>query len=134
MNIEKIKEFFKNDKFAMNAGISIDWVENGNCCCTMPITDLHMNAGGTVQGGAIFTLCDFAFAVGSNSLGHLTVSLMCSVNFLKVAKGKVLTAVATNVSSTKRTAVYDVVVKDELGTLVSKMTITGFTKDAELTF
>lgn len=52
----------------------------------------HLNAAGTVQGGALFTLADFAFAVAANAGGVLTVSLQNSISFLRAAKPARLTA------------------------------------------
>ena len=48
----------------------------------MEIKDFHKNALDGVQGGAIFTLADFAFAVASNQDGAATVSLSNNITCL----------------------------------------------------
>ena len=78
-NIEAIRKFFNKDKFATDMGAEIDWVKDGCAGCSLTIADGHKNAGGSVQGGAIFTLADFAFAVAANLLGKMTVSASNSI-------------------------------------------------------
>ncbi|MDR2133219.1 MAG: hypothetical protein LBP30_07740, partial [Clostridiales Family XIII bacterium] len=67
--LDKCRKFFGADRFAANAGIVIDAVNDDEVVCSMEIRDMHLNAGNIVQGGAIFTLSDFAFAVHSNLRG-----------------------------------------------------------------
>ena len=59
-------EFFKNDKFAASTGVEILSVETGRAVCALEISQGHVNSDGFVQGGAIFTLADSAFAVAAN--------------------------------------------------------------------
>ncbi|PHV71251.1 phenylacetic acid degradation protein [Sporanaerobium hydrogeniformans] len=132
MDIERVREFFKDDKFATGVGIEIEWAEEGKACCSMQIQEKHYNAGGSVQGGAIFTLGDFAFAVAANIGGQLTVSLNNSISFISVAKGKKLIAEATRLSESKRIGVYEVIITDELGTNVAHMVVNGYKKDVTI--
>jgi len=44
--------------------------EAGYCKARMKIEDKHLNAANVVQGGALFTLADLAFAIASNSRGQ----------------------------------------------------------------
>ena len=54
----------------------------------MTLQPHHLNAAGTPQGGAIFTLADFAFAVAVNAYAEtVTVSLQHDITFLSPAKG-----------------------------------------------
>ena len=66
-NLEEAKAFFEKDYFAMGCGIQIDEVGEGTSKCSFEIETRHLNGGGIVQGGAIFTLADFAFAVAANT-------------------------------------------------------------------
>ena len=67
--MENVKRFFKNDKFAERANIELLSVSPGQARAKMTLHPHHLNGYGTVQGGAIFTLADFAFAAASNSHG-----------------------------------------------------------------
>ncbi|MDR2649866.1 MAG: PaaI family thioesterase [Clostridiales bacterium] len=132
-DINKIRNFFSDDRFAMNAGIVIDDAEAECVTCGMDINASHLNAGGGVQGGAIFTLADFTFAVHCN-LAHaqgedvgLTVGQSCSISFLKSVRGKKLIARSTCLSKGRRISVYRIVVTDDLGNNIAEMHGNGFT-------
>ncbi|WP_130861160.1 PaaI family thioesterase [Bacilliculturomica massiliensis] len=128
VDLEKLRAFFTADRFAMDAGITLDEAEPGRAVCSMIIQPRHLNAGNTVQGGAIFTLADFAFAAAANAGQPLTVSLSNQVTFLKPAKGGRLIAEAVCISGGKRTCFYRVTVTDDLGTNVAEMTVNGYIK------
>lgn len=132
--IDKIREFFKNDIFAMDMGAKIESVDNGNAVCSFEINERHLNAGGVIQGGALFTICDFAFAVASNSMGKLTVSVNNNISFLEKSEGTKIFAEAKLIKATKKMVFYEVEAKDDLGKLIATMQVTGFRKDIELDF
>ena len=136
IDIERIRAFFVKDRFATNAGIVIDSVTKEEVRCSMPITSEHLNAGGTVQGGAIFTLADLAFAVHCNLrlfLGEkvgITVGQSNSISYLATPKGKRLIARSACLSSGQNVSVYRVEVWDDLGNFIADMRGNGFTKAA----
>jgi len=136
IDIERIRTFFQKDRFATNAGIVIDSVTLEEVQCSMPITEEHLNAGGMVQGGAIFTLADLAFAVHSNLrlfLGEktgITVGQSNSISFLATPKGKRLIARSVCLSSGRNVSVYRVEIRDDLGNFIAEMCGNGFTKAA----
>jgi acyl-CoA thioesterase len=135
-DLEKIRGFFARDRFAANAGIVIDSVTEDEVRCSMTITPEHKNAAGGVQGGAIFTLTDLAFAVHSNlrllageNVG-ITVGQSSSISYLAAAKGKKLVARSTCLSRGRSVSVFRVEVRDDLGNFVADMRGNGFTKSA----
>jgi acyl-CoA thioesterase len=136
IDLEKIRAFFTQDRFATNAGIVIDSVTEEEVLCSMPITAEHLNAGGTVQGGAIFTLADLAFAVHSNLrlfLGEkagITVGQSNSISYLAAPKGQRLIARSVCLSRGKSVSVYRVEIRDDLGNFIADMRGNGFTKAA----
>jgi len=136
IDIERIRTFFQKDRFATNAGIVIDSVTLEEVQCSMPITEEHLNAGGMVQGGAIFTLADLAFAVHSNLrlfLGEktgITVGQSNSISFLATPKGEQLIARSVCLSSGRNVSVYRVEIRDDLGNFIAEMCGNGFTKAA----
>ncbi|MGI5898603.1 MAG: PaaI family thioesterase [Christensenellales bacterium] len=125
MNLNELKSFFSNDVFARNMGIKIESAGEDGAVCTLLAAADHMNAGGMVQGGAIFTLADLAFAVAANAGGAQTVTLNCSISYLSGARAGLLTAKSTAVHKGRRTCVYSVDVTDESGRLVATANITG---------
>ena len=131
VELEKIKKFFMKDRFAMGLGTVIEEAEPGRAVCSLIPREEHLNAGDAVQGGVIFTLADFAFAIASNCGGELVVSLENSISFVASPKGKI-TATATVYKETSKIAFCDVVVYDERDVLVAKMSVTGYKKGIPL--
>lgn len=113
MNTDKIKEFFKDDRYATLSGIEIIDVEKGYCKAKLEIQDKHLNAANVVQGGAIFTLADFAMGLASNSHGQLALAINANITFLKGISKGTLYAIAREVSDPKRIGAYEVHVNNE---------------------
>lgn len=107
------------DRFAEHSGIELVSAAPGHAVTRMVVKPWHMNAVGLVQGGAIFTLADFAFAAASNSHGTVAVGVNASITFQSAAKGGVLTAEAREVGANPKLASYTVAVKDDAGQLVA---------------
>lgn len=128
-SIEELREFFLADKFAMGIGIDIESVDENGAVCTLLTNEGHLNAGGVVQGGVIYTLADFAFAVAANADGVMTPTINASMSYIKGAKGTPrLIAKADLVHKGASTCVYNVSVTDESGALIAAATITGLRK------
>ena len=132
MNLEEVRAYFAADRFAAEVcGITIEEVSPGEAFCRMEIADLHKNALGGVQGGAIFTLADFAFAVASNQNEAPTVSLSNHITYLRGSGGTVLFARARQVSSGRRIAAYQATVTDDLEQIIAVMSVTGYIRNKE---
>lgn len=119
---EDISNFFKKDRFADFVGIKLVEVKPGYARACMTITDQHLNAVNIVQGGAIFTLADFAFAAASNSHGQVSLGINANISYFKPAKGKVLTAEAKEISASKKLANYNVDIFDEDMQIIARFT------------
>jgi len=112
--MDKLKEFFsKNDLFARHNNIELLEAGEGRALASMKIEPYHFNGAGTVHGGAIFTLADFAFAVASNSHGKLAMGINTSVNFVKAAVRGTLYAEATEQALNPKLASYSVMITDD---------------------
>lgn len=126
--LEQTREIFKKDVFAtQQTGIEIDAVSVGYSKCSMKITPNHLNAGGKVMGGAIFTLADFALGVAANCERSLSVTLSAQIYFLASTKGSVLYAEARAIRQGGKIGVYEIDVYDDLGVKIAKMTSESFT-------
>lgn len=118
--METMKEFFSShDLFAKHSGIELVEVGEGRAVTCMEIQPYHFNAAGTVHGGAIFTLADFAFAAASNSYGTVAMGISTSMNFVKAARSGKLHAVATEQSRNAKLASYNVMITDDDGATVA---------------
>jgi acyl-CoA thioesterase len=114
-----LQRFFTNDKFAERANIELLSVSPGHARAKMTLHPHHLNGYGTVQGGAIFTLADFAFAAASNSHGTVAVAINVSITFMKAGKTGALWAEAKELSRNVKLGSYTVEVKDDQGELVA---------------
>jgi len=129
-----IKDFFLNDKFALQTGVELLEAGKGYAKASMEITPLHLNSCGMCQGGAIFTLADLAFAVACNSHGKLTLSVNSSVNIFKSEKQGKLYAEAREVFNHSRLSNCEVKISNEKGELIALFNGTGYRKDIDLPF
>ena len=129
--LEEIRNTFSADRFATEAaGAEIQSAEPGHAVCTMVLRPIHMNAAHTPQGGAVFTLADFSFAVAANGFSErVTVSLQHDITYLSPARGRILTAEAQCIKSGRTACIYSVDVTDDAGTHVAYMTVNGFITD-----
>ena len=125
-DIEKVREFFENDRFAVTNGAYIDEIGDKYAVVSMAIESRHRNAVDNVMGGAVFTLADFAFAVAANHEKVGTVSLSANISFLKASRGSKLIARAECVRDGRTTCYYRVTVTDDTGALISEVTINGY--------
>ncbi len=126
-SLEQAREYFKGDRFAMENGVTLDALHEDEAVCSMRLDPArHCNAAGGVMGGVIFTLADFAFAVASNNLHHLTVALQVSVNFLNGVRGEKLTARTKCIKNGRTTSIFNVDITDESGRLVAQFVGTGY--------
>ena len=99
---ERIAAFFERDSFARENGIRVVEVRPGFARTEMTVESRHLNSIGILQGGALFTLADLAFAVASNSPGVVAVACQADVTWFKAVESGTLTAAAEEISRTRR--------------------------------
>lgn len=126
--LEQLVDFFKNDSFAYKqAGCRIVEGWKGHGICEMELVpEKHCNAQNYVMGGAVFTLADYAFAVASMCGEASAVSLTSSIEFIRASKGKKLVATCDVDKNSRKVGFYTIVVKDDLGELIAKVTATCY--------
>ncbi|HCC34711.1 MAG TPA: hypothetical protein DEQ02_03390 [Ruminococcaceae bacterium] len=125
--MKEIKDFLKNDRFAAMCGIELLLVKEGYAEAVMPVSEIHMNANGVMQGGALFTLADFTFAAASNSTGP-AVGIHADMSFFKPPKGKLVRAVAKKMSQGNRLGGFTAEVRDEDGELIAMFQALSYRK------
>lgn len=120
MDTDTARRIFARDRYAALTGIEIVEAGKGYCKARLIIEDKHLNAANVVQGGAIFTLADLAFAVAANSYGQLALTINVNISFLSGRSTGTLYATATEVDKPTRLGAYDVLVSDEQGDIVAR--------------
>ncbi len=132
--MDERKRFFAQDKFAAHSGIVLIEVAPGYAKARMRIDKKHLNAVKIVQGGALFTLADFAFAAASNAHGSAAVAVNVSISFVKAVTQGVVTAEAKEMAVSARIGNYTVHITDEQGELVAIFHGTAYRKKTPLDF
>lgn len=126
--IKKLEEILKKDRFALNNDIQLVCIEKGEAQAEMLISDKHLNGVDIIQGGALFTLADFAFAAASNSHGRIAVAANASISFFKgISSGK-LTAYARELNSGNSLGHFSVDIYDQNNNIIAHFTGSAFFK------
>ncbi len=128
-DLQAIKHRFENDQFAASSGVVLVELHPGYAKTRLKVEPRHLNNVGTVQGGAIFTLADFAFGVACKTGGRAAVAVSTSLSFLRPTRSGTLTAEATEVSRSRRLSVCTVRVTNEAEELVALFQGTAYIKD-----
>jgi acyl-CoA thioesterase len=126
--MEDLKSFFKKDNFTVNLGIELLEVSPGYAKAKLDIEEKHLNALKIVQGGALFTLADLAFAAALNAHGSTAVVINANISFVKAATKGTLTAEAKETSISPKIATYNVDITDDNGDIVAIYQGMGYRK------
>jgi acyl-CoA thioesterase len=123
------RRLLRADRFAAGIGVTLVEVRPGFARARLRLRPGHLNGVGVAQGGAVFTLADFAFAAACNSHGTVAVGLDTSMSFVRGPSSGLLTAEALEESRSRRVSVVNVRVTDAQGDLVAVFRGTAFRKD-----
>ena len=115
----------RHDVFCRENGIRLELVSETTSVSRVKVAPHLMNASNVVQGGAIFALCDLAFAGVANSGNERTVAQNAAISYLRPGTGKELVATAKVLHRGRRSAVIAVEVVNDEGKLVAVANITG---------
>ena len=108
--LKKVEE----EPFARFLNIKLREVSEGYALCEMEYTEQMDYIYGMAHGGAIFSLIDEAFEISSNSHENIAVALNINVTYMKPPKkNTLLTAESKEINRTRRTASYQITVKDD---------------------
>jgi acyl-CoA thioesterase len=132
MDTDEARSIFAGDRYAALTGVEIVEAGTGYCKARLTIEDRHLNAANVIQGGAIFTLADLAFAVASNSHGQIALAINVNISFLRGKSTGTLYATATEVGEPKRLGAYDVLVTDEQGEIIARFNGMVYRKNQKL--
>lgn len=114
------RAMYGQDHASQALGMRILEVRPGYARLSMTVREDMVNGHKLCHGGLIFTLADSAFAFACNTYNSVTVASAANVEFLLPGRlGDELTATAEERSRSKRTGVYDVVVRNQQGESVA---------------
>ncbi len=130
MTSPSIQSYIRRDAYAKFIGASIEAIEPGYSRVSVTVTESMLNFHGATHGGIVFGLGDIAFAAACNSHGQTAVALNVNISFIRATRaGDHLTAEAKEVSLSKSTALYDIIITEtNSNQLVAKMQATAYRK------
>ena len=128
--VEELKEFFKRDRFVEMSGVEILSVDEEKSLLRVKVEEKHLNANDCVQGGMLFTLCDFAMAVLGNALHPVTVTSGASISYLAPCKdAEYIYAESREIARHRHNCSHQVKVYDDNGKVVCTAQVNGFIKE-----
>ncbi len=122
LDLEQLQKMIKKDKFIEYMGIEILEIGNEKSKVKLKFGEHLINFFGAGHGGAIYCLADTAFQLACNASPEieLAVALSTNLNYIKkVEEGETLIAEAEVISSTRRTSITDIKIKNENQELVA---------------
>ena len=128
---ELTRKMFEKDAYVKLSGIEIVEITDESATVRAKIGAEHLNANGAVQGGMLYTLADFAFAVFANHIHPMTVTQGGHINYIRAAITDEVTATATERIRSGHNTVSEVLVRNGEGEVVCVCTFNGFVKDVE---
>ena len=134
MTLDEIKEYLNTrDRFCVANDMKITVLSEGYAEAEMPVSDNKLNGLDVVQGGAIYTLADFAFAGASNANkdDRRCIGSATSINYIRPGTGSKLKAVAKIIHAGKKTCLSSVEVFNDQNKLVATATFQGFMLDKQ---
>ena len=115
-----LNRMLDHDKFSEWLGLEVIEVREGYAKLLAKIRPEMMNGVGSVHGGVTFSMADSAFAFSCNMYNNISVALDVHISFTKAGReGDVFTIESQEVSSTKRTGIYDIKVMNQNNELIA---------------
>ncbi len=125
----------EEEPFARHLGIRVVEVSEGFALVEMSLEPHQANIFDRPHGGAIFSLMDEAFEMAANSHGTVAVALNMNITYVaSPSMGSMLQAEAREQSRSRRTATYDIRVRDDQGRLIAISQALVYRKDDKISF
>ena len=119
---EAMTQIFERDPFAKMLHMRLLEWGPGYAKTAVTLTEEMQNFHFSANGGLVFSLADYAFAVASNSHGQVAVGINTHMAFTAAGKvGEELICTAKEVNKGGRLAVYQMEVHNEAGELKARM-------------
>lgn len=133
--ISAIKKQVESERFARKMGLRLVELGPGTAVVEMVPQIDNENIFGMTHGGAIFSLIDEAFQVSCNAHGTVAVALNMTIAYHHAPrKSSVLRAESKEIHRSRKTATYDIKVKDERDVLIASCMAVAYRKSDKLPF
>jgi acyl-CoA thioesterase len=113
--LEIVQLMLEKDAFSQLLGIEVLQISEGSCQLAMSVSKDLLNGFHIAHGGICYSLADSALAFAANSYGFQCVSIETSISHVKkVVENDCLVATVKELNKTHKTALYEVVVTNQL--------------------
>ncbi len=130
-----IRENIEKEPYVQLLGIKVIGLEPGYSKVAMKAERKLDNIFSITHGGAIFSLIDVAFGAAANSYGKVAVALSMSINYVAPsAEGDMITATASKLAQTAKTANYQIIAKNGKGQKIAICQAVAYLKNQRLPF
>ncbi len=133
--ISAIKKQVERESYAKKMGLTLLKIEPGYAVVEMAPREDTSNIFGMTHGGAIFSLIDEAFQVSCNAYGTVAVALNMTITYHQAPKrNRILRAESVEIHRSRKTATYDIKVRDEENALIASCMAVAYRKSDPLPF
>ena len=133
--VNALFEQVEKESYAKKLKLKLVQCKPGYALVEMPLQEDLSNIFGMTHGGAIFSLIDEAFQISCNSHGTVTLALNLNVTYHRSPReGSILRAESQEIHRTKKTATYDIKVRDESQVLIASCMALAYRKKEKLPF
>jgi acyl-CoA thioesterase len=118
---KKILDHILKDPFGDLLNTKRSVPSEGESIVELTITEEHVNCHGVTHGGVIFSCCDMALALASNSRGQIEVATQVNISFLKATgPGTKIRAHCKEIHEGKKLGLFEIIVTDFSGEVISR--------------
>ena len=128
MTSAEVMEYLNTqDRFCVANDMKLTVVSEGYAEAEMPISENKLNGLNVTQGGAVYTLADFAFAgaANANREDRRCLGSSSSIHYLRPGTGSKLKAVAKMIHTGKKICLCNVEVFNDQEKLIATATFQG---------
>jgi len=126
---EELRRAMENSPYGRKLGFRLLELAKGYAKVAVTLGPEHTNFLGTIDGGLVMSLADYAFACSCNTFGQVRVAAQFSTNFISAPalRGELI-AEGKTVHAGRTMALTEITVIEATGRLVAKATGTAITK------
>jgi acyl-CoA thioesterase len=115
-----VNKMMQHDHFSQWLGIQVIEAKAGTCTLQLTVKETMLNGFGIAHGGISYSLADSALAFAANAYGQHAVSIETSISHTaKCVVNDVLTAHVTEISKTRKIAIYTIAITNQNSMLIA---------------